>query len=101
MSRLIKKLAHIFLVLPSFEVKLMLESRYFYTNSQELTVEIKATYVCPTLCSLQSLCSGERDANLSVLSDIFSVKMLMVLPMECLGLSTGVKNTAFPALFSE
>lgn len=40
----------------------MLESRYFYTNSQELTVKIKATYVCPTLCSLQSLCSGERDA---------------------------------------
>ncbi|CAG06013.1 unnamed protein product, partial [Tetraodon nigroviridis] len=32
-------------VLPSFEVKLMPESRYFYTDSQELTVEIKATYL--------------------------------------------------------
>lgn len=32
-------------VLPSFEVKLILESPFFYTDSQELTVEIKATYV--------------------------------------------------------
>eukprot|EP00066_Takifugu_rubripes_P021351 XP_011610617.1 PREDICTED: complement C3-like isoform X1 [Takifugu rubripes] len=32
-------------VLPSFEVKLILESPFFYTDSQELTVEIKATYL--------------------------------------------------------
>lgn len=32
------------LVLPSFEVKLILESPFFYTDSEELTVDIKATY---------------------------------------------------------
>ncbi|XP_042339480.1 complement C3-like, partial [Plectropomus leopardus] len=32
-------------VLPSFEVKLMLESPFFYVDSQELTVQVKATYV--------------------------------------------------------
>ncbi|XP_044045872.1 complement C3-like isoform X2 [Siniperca chuatsi] len=32
-------------VLPSFEVKLMLESPFFYVDSQELTINIKATYL--------------------------------------------------------
>ena len=34
-----------FSVLPSFEVKLLIESSFFYVDSEDLDVNIKATYV--------------------------------------------------------